>query len=43
MEPLEIGAGVLQDSRVSPILYLFYNAGILEDAAQGDADMIIGG
>lgn len=42
MEPLETSAGVLQDSQVSPILYLFYNAGILEDAAQGDADTTIG-
>ena len=36
VERIEIG--IPQGSPISLILYLFYNADILEDAAQGNAD-----
>jgi hypothetical protein len=42
-ELLSIDTGIPQGSPISPILYLFYNADILEDAIRGVSDTVTGG
>jgi hypothetical protein len=42
-ELLNIDTGIPQGSPISPILYLFYNTDILEDATRRVSDIITGG
>jgi len=42
-EDLEINTGIPQGSPMSPVSYLFYNADVLEDAAQGVPNAATGG